>query len=117
MNMADLLFWIVVAWIWAHELDAVQKHEWRLLPVMAQMNDVWGYRVFVLLHIPLLVWVAWAAGNPTFQIGFSVFVIVHGGLHWLLRKDPKYEFHDPLSYVLIFGAVPLAALHLLMQVL
>lgn len=115
MSAQDLLFLLVVAWLWAHELDAVQKHEWRLLPVLAQLNDLLGYRVFVLLHIPLLVWIVWSIPNPTFQVAFNMFVIVHGGLHWLLRKHPKYEFHDPLSHLLIFGAVPLAVLHLMVR--
>jgi hypothetical protein len=115
MGAPDLLFLLVVAWIFAHELDAVQKHEWRILPILSSLNDLLAYRLFVLLHIPLLVWIVWSAPNPMFQVMFDLFVIVHGGLHWLLRKHPKYEFHDPLSYLLIFGAVPLAALHLIVR--
>lgn len=111
---ADLLFLTCIAWIFAHELDAIQQHEWRVLPLTSWMNDRLGYPTFVLLHIPLVVAIILAIPSRNFQIGMDVFLIIHAGLHIVFRKHPSYTFNNWLSWLLIFGVVPLAMLHLLM---
>lgn len=108
----DLLFLTCIAWLFAHELDAIKQHEWRILPLTSWMNDTVGYHVFVLMHIPLLAVIILAIPSRPFQIGMDIFLIVHAGLHILFRNHPAYTFDDPLSRLLIFGVVPLSVLHL-----
>jgi hypothetical protein len=108
----NLLFFIIVGFIFTHELDAIERHEWRLFFFLAPFDDRTAFRLFTLLHIPLFAWILWAAQFPAFQIGFSLFVIIHAGLHWLLRRHPQYEFNNPFSWFLIAGPVPLAVVRL-----
>jgi cytochrome bd-type quinol oxidase subunit 1 len=110
--MSDILFYLILGFLFTHELDAIQRREWRLFFFLAPFGDAVAFRLFTLLHIPLFVWIMWAAQFPTFQIGFSAFVIIHAGLHWLLRRHPHYEFNNSLSWFLIAGPVPLAVVHL-----
>ncbi|MCE7948466.1 MAG: hypothetical protein DYG88_13665 [Chloroflexi bacterium CFX4] len=112
MDAANLLFLINVAWLTAHELDAIQQHEWRFFPFLASFGDVTAYRIFTFLHVPLLVLIMinWQARE--FQIGFNLFLLIHAALHWLLRNHPKLTFNNWFSALLIYGAVPLAVLHL-----
>jgi hypothetical protein len=42
----------------------------------------------------------------------DLFLIVHAGLHWRLRKQPVYDFHRGISRALIFGAAAVGAAHL-----
>ena len=53
MPMTDLLFYLAFAGLVTHELDAVHKHEWRLLFVLRAMPDESARRAFILIHIPL----------------------------------------------------------------
>ncbi|MFP4322456.1 MAG: DUF6713 family protein [Anaerolineales bacterium] len=110
--MLDILFLLNVAWIMAHELDAIRHHEWRVLPITAPFAEPVGYRVFVLAHIPLLMGIMAAGQDTTFQVAFNLFLIIHVGLHWLFRNHPQYEFSDRFSRLLIVGGGPLGALHL-----
>jgi len=113
-SFADLLFLTCLAWIFAHELDAIKQHEWRILPLTSWMSEKWAYPTFVLLHIPLVVWMMVMSPSTTFQIGMDIFLIVHAGLHIIFRNHPSYTFDNTLSRILIFGVVPLAMTHLLM---
>jgi hypothetical protein len=115
-DLAALLFPLIVGFIATHELDAIARHEWRLFFFLSPFDDVMAFRIFTLLHIPLFAWILWAAQFPAFQIGFSSFVIIHAGLHWLLRHHPRYVFNNPFSWFLIAGPVPLCAVHLMTQV-
>ncbi len=61
MRALDVFFWINIAWMMAHELDAIANHEWHILPLSAFLPERLGYQVFVLAHVPLLVLIAvWA---------------------------------------------------------
>ncbi len=108
--MTDIMFYAVLALLITHELDAVQRHEWRLLPVLRGLPEVAGFQAFTLLHVPLFIFFFWLMGHlspqvrQTFQIWLAAFAVVHVGLHWLFRHHPEYEFHNPLSRFLILGA-------------
>ncbi len=112
----DSLFFINIAWIMTHELDAIQRHEWRIfqtfVPFYNRLSDENAYRLFTLLHLPLVVWVVWGAQFQPFQIAFDLFLLIHIGLHALFRKHPYYEFNNPFSWLLIAGVAPFALLHL-----
>ncbi len=116
--VVDLVFYIGVALLFAHELDAVQRHEWRIFPFVCRLKDDVGYKVFVLLHIPLFVSVLWLIGNSSksvnywFQVIFDLFFIVHMGLHILLRKHEKYEFTSVTSKSIIVLVAAVGLVHL-----
>lgn len=115
-SFTDFLFALNLAWIATHELDAIKRDEWRVLPLTSWLNDTWGYPVFTLLHIPLFAFVFLAFDSHDFQIGMDIFLVVHGGLHILFRNHPHYQFDNPLSQFLIFGVIPLAVIHLLLVI-
>ena len=64
---------------------------------------------FIALHVPLVAVLAWTM-SPTdplaahARLAVAAFALVHAGLHYRLRRNPAYEFHAPLSIVLIAGA-------------
>jgi hypothetical protein len=116
--MTDLAFYLALALLITHELDAVRRHEWRILPVLRRLPDEAGFGWFTALHVPLFVAFFWWMGSApaearlTFQAALSAFAVVHAGLHWLLRKHPRYGFNNPLSRSLILGAAVAGALYL-----
>ena len=93
-----------------HELDAVGRGEWRLLPVLSGLDDEVGHAAFVLMHVPLfalLIGLCWAqrpAVRRWSRIVVSAFLVTHVGLHALFVDHPSYDFHEPLSVGLIYGA-------------
>ena len=116
--MTDFLFYLAFATLVAHELDAVHKHEWRLLFVLRTMPDDSARRAFILIHIPLFAILFWLLAHPVERIQFwtmlslDVFMMVHAGLHRRLFDRPKYEFHPTYSRFIIYGTAVLAAAHL-----
>ena len=116
---ADFLFYLAFSGLIAHELDAVYKHEWRLLFVLRTMPDALARRAFVLSHVPLFAVLLWLAAYPDAgvrywtMLGLDVFMSIHAGLHRRLSGHPKYEFNTPSSRLLIYGTAALAAAHLL----
>lgn len=118
MALGDLLFFVNVAWLFTHELDAIYRYEWRIfqtfVPFYNRMSDEAAYRTFTLLHLPLFAGVLWAMPYQPFQVGFNVFLLVHVGLHWFFRNHPENQFKDWFSWLLIAGSAPLAVLHLIL---
>lgn len=118
--MTDFLFCLAFATLVAHELDAVHKHEWRLLFVLRAMPDASACRAFILNHVPLLAVLLWLAAHPAqgtriwTMLCLDVFMLVHAGLHWRLSNHPKYEFDTAHSNLIIYGAAALAVAHLLL---
>ena len=116
-TFADYLYFSTVALLWAHELDAVLRNEWRLLPGLSLLDDRAGYQWFVILHVPLLVWFLAASGSNGFRIAICAFAIVHAGLHYALRNLPKNEFNNGFSWLWIVSAAVGGALFLLVGLL
>ncbi|MCP5042335.1 MAG: hypothetical protein GY944_15020 [bacterium] len=119
--MKDFVFYVALACLFTHELDAVPNHEWRLLPVLKTLPDSTGMWAFVAGHVPLiaLVLAVVASLKPRMRSvsrrAVGGFACVHGLAHWLLMGDPAYEFASPLSNVLIFGAATCGAIFLVME--
>lgn len=114
-DVVQILFFVNVAWIATHELDAIKQHEWRIFPFTVALPDQTAYLVFTALHVPLFAWIIWASENPSFQVGFDIFMIAHTGLHWSFRNRPLYEFDNWFSQMIIWGGVPLGVLHLVLM--
>lgn len=121
--MTNFLFYLAFATLLTHELDAVHKHEWRLLFVLRVMPDASARRAFVLIHVPLFAVLLWLIAHPAqdtrfwTMVGLDVFMMVHAGLHWRLSGHPKYEFNTSHSRLIIYGAAALAVAHFLLLLL
>jgi hypothetical protein len=102
-----------ISFLATHELDAVQRHEWRVLPLTSWMPESIGFPVFTLAHIPIFYLTYTMHRNQKFRKGLSIFKLVHVGLHIVFMGHPAYEFNNPLSWFLIAGAGVCGALHLL----
>jgi hypothetical protein len=109
-TFADLIYVLALCFLVAHELDAIDQHEWRFF--FRFLDDRAGYRLFTTLHVPLLAIILWNIQSRPFQIGMDVFLIVHLGLHILLRNHRLIEFKSWYSWVWIVGAAVLGAVHL-----
>lgn len=117
--MSQWLFRLGFSTLLAHELDAVMRGEWRVLPLTSFLPDQVGYVVFVVLHIPLVAVLLWLIAHPDLrlrrrsEVGISLFLILHVGLHLAFFTHPHYDFHHGLSQLLIFGGGALGMAHLL----
>lgn len=98
--MKEAVYASLLAAFLAHELDAVRRHEWRILPLLSRLPEAWGAGAFAWGHIPLLFALFWWDG-PGVQAGIAAFAVVHVGLHLLLQRHPANEFGNASSWALI----------------
>ncbi|MAE70716.1 MAG: hypothetical protein CME06_09635 [Gemmatimonadetes bacterium] len=108
--MAALIYYLGLACLFTHELDAVIHAEWRLLFILRNMPNDSAASLFVALHIPLFFGVLWLSNhrrksvrNLT-RLSVAAFLTVHALLHFSLSSNPAYEFHGTLSLILILSA-------------
>lgn len=107
MQCQDCLFYIALAFILVHEMDAVRCREWKMLPGLSMLEDELAYRIFVLAHIPLiaaLLYFPIILQSTAWRIGLDVFLLVHVVLHLLMINHRYNLFRDWISWVLIAGA-------------
>jgi Family of unknown function (DUF6713) len=120
-RMAGAVIWLGLALLIAHEIDAVARHEWRLLPGFAFFQDDVARDLFVLLHVPLLAVIFWAmthhdAGlKSAGRAVIAALLAIHGGLHFLLSGHELYEFQGVVAYITIYGAALAGAAHLALR--
>jgi hypothetical protein len=117
---ADLLFQLTVAALVTHELDAVRKAEWRILPVLRDLSDAVGQQTFIWLHVPLIgliLWIDAVDRTGMFRLSFAAFAVLHVWLHWLLRHHPAYAFTSLSSRALIALPGLLGLLYVLGRIL
>ena len=118
--LTDTIFYIGIILLLTHELDAISCHEWRMFPFIHRLEESLGYRVFVLLHIPLLVLIFWFITHSSesirygFQIGMDIFFILHLGIHYLFRSHPKNEFTGTFSLTLIVLTALVGGVHIIL---
>jgi hypothetical protein len=119
--MKHTLFYLGLATLFTHELDAMPNHEWRGMPVLGSLPDDVAVTWFVLLHVPLFAGLIAlvASRNPRTRIlsrlVIGAFLVVHGLLHYLKMGDPAYEFSSFISNALIFGGAALGAAYLALE--
>lgn len=112
------LFALAFAMLLSHELDAMIRSEWELLPGLNSLDSDTAADVFNLLHVPLLAPIIWVltAGSITARrrtmIGVEVFLVVHAVAHTLLRGADRYEFQPPVETITVYGAAVASAIHL-----
>lgn len=109
MNIS--FFFVAFSFLLTHEMDAVRRHEWQVLPLLARLtDDTRGYTIFTVLHVPLYVFFLWgllardAAITQAFVVGLDIFCVIHVLLHLLFSKHPRYQFNQWFSWTLILGA-------------
>jgi len=122
-GIKDIAFYLGIATLFTHELDAVPNHEWRGLALLRDLPDETGMAVFVAAHVPLfavlIALVASTSGRirALSRLVISAFLIVHGLLHISSRGEPTYEFSSTLSNLLIFGGLAFGVLYLMLELL
>lgn len=115
---ADLIFVAALSTLLLHEMDAIDKKEWRLLFVLRRLPDEGAVRWFILLHFPFFVaMLALVAASPSTAIRWTQgavdgFLIAHAALHERLAHRGEVAFANPFSRSLIWPAAALGGLHL-----
>ena len=100
-------FYMGLTFILMHEMDAIRCKEWRIFPGLSLLNDVWGYRIFMLAHIPLFFFLFSGLSqldSSRLISGLDIFFVIHVGLHLLFLLHKKNEFKDWISWTIILGA-------------
>jgi hypothetical protein len=116
--LQSLIYPLMLACLFTHELDALTQSEWRLLYVLRSLPDALARWWFVAIHVPLFAAMLYFGqhGDAVIQrrarLVIAVFCVIHAGLHWRLRADPLSSFDSGLSWALIGGAALLGALYL-----
>lgn len=116
--MGDLVFFVAASSLLLHEMDAIDKKEWRLLFVLRRLPDRGALRWFILLHMPLfvaLLALVAAESSPTTRAiegGVDVFLIGHAVLHEILSARGDASFASTFSRLLIWSAGLFGLVHL-----
>lgn len=101
------LYYLGVASLFTHELDAMTHSEWRLLLFLRSLPDAEASELFVILHVPLFFAILWLSQHrasrvrDVTRIVVAAFLPVHAVLHFRLSDVPEYEFAGALSNGLI----------------
>lgn len=108
--MKTLLYYLGVAALFTHEMDAVLNLEWRLLFHLFELPEATASALFIGAHFPLFC-VFFYLGHHrspkirnTFRIVVCYFLVIHSLLHFGLSNHELYFFEGILSNLYIFGA-------------
>lgn len=104
-----LFFFVGLAFILTHEMDAIKRREWAILPFLSRLDDRTGFIVFTALHVPLYLILFVALVRPeglnrTLIRGLDLFLVIHALLHVFYLRHPRNEFTSLLSWIFIGGA-------------
>lgn len=108
--MKNFVFYLGLGLLFTHEMDAMQNHEWRILPILGSLPDSTGELTFLVAHVPIFALViAFVASLnlKTRALAQKVacgFLIAHAALHFTFSGNSNYEFSSLASAFLIFGA-------------
>jgi len=120
--MKEIIFYLGMGTLFTHELDAIQNHEWRVLPLVRMLPDDLGMIIFIVAHIPIfafLIALVSSSNDRTrtkSRLVISGFLVLHGLIHALFMGHPSYEFSSLLSNSLIFGGAAFGAVYLGLQI-
>ena len=108
--MKTIIYYLGVAALFTHEMDAIVNAEWRQLFHLRTMPDEIASMWFIGLHFPLFFAFFYFGhhSNIRLQTRFRSLVaaslVVHGILHFSLSDHPLYQFDGVISNLYIFGA-------------
>lgn len=114
----DWLFALAFALLISHELDAMIRQEWLLLPGLSGMESGRAADVFNLLHVPLFAALIALLTSPSDRVrrgtmlGIDGFLIAHAIAHTALRGADDYLFEAPVETITVYGAAACAVGHL-----
>ena len=116
--MRNTLFYLGIATLFTHELDAIANHEWKGMPILRSLPEEVGFNAFVLIHIPLFaVLIALVSSSNSrlrklSRLGVGLFLVIHAGMHVLFTDVGGYEFDSMISSLLIYGGAVVGGLYL-----
>ncbi len=112
------LFAVSLSLLISHELDAMIRKEWELLPGFGGLADSTAADIFNLLHVPLfaLILVGIMSGSTRTRrrtaTGVELFLIGHAIAHTALRGADEYLFEAPVETITVYGAAAVGFGHL-----
>jgi hypothetical protein len=118
--MADYIFLLLFCGFLTHEMDGVQRTEWRLVSGLRKLDQGVVGDWFIFLHWPILttlLWLCFMAPEPLLgygRLGFSAFSMVHPMLHWVLRNHRESHFQGAWSRTINAGTGFLALSYLVL---
>ena len=119
--MPGVLYYLGLAALFTHEMDAVRAQEWKLLYVLRGLPEATAEPAFLLLHLPLFFVLLWLSQHETarlregFRLLAGAFLVVHAGLHARLGEHPLNAFDGVVSNGLIYTAGAFGGLYLLLR--
>ena len=116
----DIFYYLTVGLFLTHELDAVNRREWRILPGLRVLPERLGEQLFIWLHVPVIALLLIGGDGErvnAVRVALAGFAILHVGLHWLYRTHPANAFNTFSSWSLILGTGGLGAAYLLVAAL
>ncbi len=102
----------------SHELDAMIRQEWRLLPGFGSLSDDRAADVFNLLHVPLFGLIIAGVMSRSDRVrhwtvaGVELFLVGHAVAHTVLRGAEDYRFEAPVETITVYGSALFALAHL-----
>jgi hypothetical protein len=122
MEILEFLNFLNLSLILTHEIDAAIHKEWRLLYILRTIkNENTSSQIFVFLHVPLIFIMLYFLFHKRInkmKISrriLSIFLIIHGILHYRLSEDSLYTMYTETSYFTIFGGSLSGFLYLLFE--
>jgi hypothetical protein len=119
--LSAVIYYLGLACLFTHELDAVTHSEWRLLIGLRSQPDETALPLFVVLHVPLFFTILWLSHFPrevvrnATRIVVAGFLVVHAVMHFSKASDPLDEFEGTLSRTLIVSAAAFGIAYLGME--
>lgn len=116
-GLLHALFYLGLTLLVCHELDAVFRHEWRILPGLNLLQDGPARTAFILIHIPAFVALFWLTGHSSnvirsrSQLGVDIFLIGHAAVHLVISGHELYEFEPPVETITIYGGALVGLFH------
>ena len=119
--MKTILYYLGIALLCTHEMDAVINMEWRLLFHLRTLPDEAASTLFVALHLPLFFAFFYFGHHKKqkvrvgFRLLIAAFLVIHSGLHFNLSDHALYQFDGLLSNLYIYGAALCGTAYILMS--
>lgn len=120
INITEIFYILGICFLSTHELDAIQRREWKLFWILKDLKEETAYIWFLYLHIPLyfLIFFSFGDGNlnhlkSSLRNLIAHFLVFHLFIHLAFQSKQEYRFHGPVSNILIFGAGIMGILYLL----
>ena len=109
---------IALSLLISHELDAMIRGEWNLLPGFGGLSESAAADTFNLLHVPLFAAIIIGVMSSSTRVrmrtamAVEVFLIGHAIAHTALRGAEEYRFEAPVETITVYGAALFSLVHL-----